>query len=214
MNMQITSAIAIAVAATMIAGTADAHNRVNPNRSADQLNARVLEVLQAREAPAPAAVVPVAPTVPAAPAHPFTGVYLGANVGSNWQDNTDYTLGVVAGYQFHRNLAAEITYDYLRLGNGSGFNNGQMVMGNLVASQQLGSTSITPYVLAGAGIGWNQAGERGTGNNLAIYNVGAGVRVNLIGNVDLDARYRYVGAFDNTTDGNSHMATAGLNIRF
>lgn len=205
--------IALAAAAlALVTGTADAQTRVNPNRSADQLNARVLEVLQARE------VTPL-PTPPAAPAPApapmtLTGVYLGGNMGSNFQDNTDYTLGAVVGWQFHRNLAAEITYDYIRLGNDTNMNDGQMVMGNLVASQRLGNTSITPYVLAGAGVGWNGMGERGTGDNLALYNVGGGVRLNLVSNIDVDARYRYVGAFNDTADGNQHVLTAGLSIRF
>jgi opacity protein-like surface antigen len=210
MNKQITSALAVAIA--LAAGTADAQTRVNPDRSADQLNARVLEVLQARET---AAHAPVAATpAPTPTATTLTGVYLGVNVGSNWRDNTDYSLGAVAGYQFHRNLAAEVTYDNVQLGNANGFNDGQMVMANLVAGQQIGATGITPYVLAGAGIGWNQLGDRTTGDNLALYNVGAGVRLNLVSNVDLDARYRYVGAFDDNANGNSHMVTAGLNIRF
>ena len=205
--------IALAAAAlALVTGTADAQTRVNPNRSADQLNARVLEVLQAREV-APLPTPPAAP-VPAPAPMTLTGVYLGGNMGSNFQDNTDYTLGAVVGWQFHRNLAAEITYDYIRLGNDTNMNDGQMVMGNLVASQRLGNTSITPYVLAGAGVGWNGMGERGTGDNLALYNVGGGVRVNLVSNIDVDARYRYVGAFNDTADGNQHVLTAGLSIRF
>ena len=205
--------IALAAAAlALVTGTADAQTRVNPNRSADQLNARVLEVLQAREV-APLPTPPAAP-VPAPAPMTLTGVYLGGNMGSNFQDNTDYTLGAVVGWQFHRNLAAEITYDYIRLGNDTNMNDGQMVMGNLVASQRLGNTSITPYVLAGAGVGWNGMGERGTGDNLALYNVGGGVRLNLVSNIDVDARYRYVGAFNDTADGNQHVLTAGLSIRF
>lgn len=205
--------IALAAAAlALVTGTADAQTRVNPNRSADQLNARVLEVLQAREV-APLPTPPAAPAPAPAPMT-LTGVYLGGNMGSNFQDNTDYTLGAVVGWQFHRNLAAEITYDYIRLGNDTNMNDGQMVMGNLVASQRLGNTSITPYVLAGAGVGWNGMGERGTGDNLALYNVGGGVRLNLVSNIDVDARYRYVGAFNDTADGNQHVLTAGLNIRF
>lgn len=212
MNTQITTALAVAIA--LAAGTADAQTRVNPDRSADQLNARVLEVLQAREVAATAPAAPVATPAPAAPALRLTGAYLGANLGSNWQDNTDYTLGAVAGYRFHRNLAAEVTYDYISLGNGNNFNDGQMVMGNLVASYDIGTTGITPYVLAGAGVGWNGAGERATGDNTALYNVGGGVRLSLASRVELDARYRYVGGFDDTVNGNSHLVTAGLNFRF
>lgn len=202
-----------AVALAMVAGTASAQTRVNPNRSADVLNQRVLEVLQAREV-APVAAAPVAPAPVAATASPgmnLTGIYLGANAGSNFRDSSDYQLGGLVGYQFHRNFAGEITYDYNRQTNG---NDGQMVMANLVASQRLGETAITPYALAGAGVGWNAFGERGDGANLALYNVGAGIRLNIVSNVDLDARYRYVGAFNSGETYNQHMLTGGLNIRF
>lgn len=209
MNKQTTAALAVAI--VLSAGTADAQTRTNPDRSADLLNARVLEVLQVREQAAPATVAVPAPT---SPVMTLAGVYLGVNLGSNWQDNTDYTIGAVAGYQFNYNLAAEVTYDYISLGNANTVNDGQMVMGNLVAGQRLGDTGVTPYVLAGAGIGWNQMGERATGENLALYNIGTGVRLRLGGMVDVDARYRYVGAFTDTADGNSHMVTAGMSYRF
>ena len=201
-----------ALALAFTAGTADAHNRPNPNRSADQLNARVLEVIQPREVAAPA---PVAAAPAPAPA-PMTlsGIYLGGNMGSNFQDSTDYTVGAVVGYQITPNIAAEITYDYLRNTSTVRATDGQMVMGNVVYSRRLGNTSITPYALAGAGIGWNGMGEAGTGNNLALYNVGGGLRINLVSNIDVDARYRYVGAFNDGDAGNSHMGTVGFNIRF
>ena len=203
--------IALAAAAlALVTGTAQAQTRVNPNRSADQLNAQVLDVLRAREV----APLPTPPAAPTPAPMTLTGIYLGGNLGTNFQDNTDYTLGAVVGWQFHRNVAAEITYDHMRLGNDTRQNDGQMVMGNVVVSQRLGATSITPYVLAGAGVGWNGMGERGTGDNLTLYNVGGGVRLNLVSNIDLDARYRYVGAFNDTADGNHHVVSGGLNIRF
>lgn len=204
--------IAIAAAAlAMIAGAASAQTRVNPDRSADVLNQRVLEVLQAREvAPVVAAPVAAAPA-PASPGMNLTGIYLGANGGSNFRNSTDYQIGGLIGYQFHPNFAGELTYDYNRQNSG---NDGQMVMANLVASHRLGQTAITPYALAGAGVGWNAFGDRNDGSNLALYNVGGGVRLNLVSNVDLDARYRYVGAFNSGDTYNQQMVTGGLNIRF
>ena len=204
--------LALAGLALLIAGDAVAHGqaRNNPNRSADQLNARVLEVLQ--PAPAPVAAAPAAAPAPA----PMTlsGIYIGGNIGTNFRDGTDYTVGAVAGYQITPRIAAEITYDYLRSSTDIRSNDGQMVMGNLVYSRRIGNTSLVPYALAGAGVGWNGMGEAGTGNNLALYNVGGGVRLNLVSNIDIDARYRYVGAFNDDTMGNNHMVTGGLNIRF
>jgi opacity protein-like surface antigen len=200
------------VAATVLAATSvDAQTRRSNDRVADQLNAQVLEVLRAGQTPvAPAATV--APTVVTAPAaSPLAGVYVGANAGSTFRDAQDYQVGGVLGYQFRPNLAAELTYDYSQLNNRT---DGQMVMGNVVYSRALGQTGITPYALVGAGVGWNALGERNTGNNLALYNVGGGVRLNVVQNVDLDARYRYVGAFDDSLNGNYQMVTAGVNFRF
>jgi opacity protein-like surface antigen len=193
------------------ATTVSAQTRVNPNRSADQLNAQVLEVLRGREAaPAPVVAAPVAAT--SAPVtNTGTGIYVGAGVGSTFQDGVDYQVGGVVGYQFTPNLAAELTYDYQRLSNNT---DGQMVMGNVVYSRPLNFPGVTPYVLAGAGVGWNAMGEPGTGDNLALYNVGGGVRVNVYRNLDLDARYRYVGAFDEDVRENAHVVTLGIVARF
>lgn len=203
------------VAGALLASAASvsAQTRVNPDRSSDQLNARVLEVLRARETPVatPVTVAPTVVTTPVPSASPLTGVYVGANAGSNFRDTTDYQVGGIVGYQFRPNLAAELTYDYMQLNNRT---DGQMVMGNVVYSRALGQTGITPYALVGAGVGWNVLGERGTGNNLTLYNVGGGVRLNVAQNVDLDARYRYVGAFDDSLNGNYHVVTGGLNYRF
>lgn len=197
------------------ATSVSAQTRVNPDRSADVLNARVLEVLRARETPVAvpvtAAPVVVSTSTPAPVASPLTGVYVGVNGGSNFRDAQDYQVGALVGYQFRPNLAAELTYDYMQLNNRT---DGQMVMGNVVYSRALGQTGITPYALMGAGVGWNAMGEQRTGDNLTIYNVGAGVRLNVAQNVDVDARYRYVGAFDDSLNGNHQMVTGGVNLRF
>lgn len=203
------------VAGALLAATmpVSAQTRVNTDRSADQLNARVLEVLRAGQTPV--AVAPTAPVVtvsaPVLNATPLKGVYVGVNAGSNFRDATDYQVGGVVGYQFRPRLAVEATYDYMQLNNRS---DGQIIMGNVVYSRAWGQTGITPYALMGAGVGWNALGERGTGSNLMLYNVGGGVRVNVVRNVDVDARYRYVGAFDDALNGNYHAVTGGVNYRF
>jgi len=207
----IKNVIGAALALVLTASAADAQSRrANNDNVADQLNAQVLQILR----PAPVAAAPAATPAPTPAANPgmnLTGIYMGLNAGSNFRDSSDYQVGGLVGYQFHQNFAGEVTYDYNRQNNGS---DGQMVMGNLVASHRLGQTAITPYALAGAGVGWNAFGGRGDGTNLALYNVGGGLRVNIVSNVDLDARYRYVGAFNGGETYNQHMVTGGLNIRF
>lgn len=207
----IKNVIGAALALMLTAGAADAQNRrANNDNVADQLNAQVLQVLR----PAPAAAAAPAAATPAPASNPgvnLTGIYMGLNASSNFRDSSDYQIGGLVGYQFHQNFAGEITYDYNRQTRAG---DGQMVMGNLVASRRLGQTAITPYVLAGGGVGWNAFGNRGDGTNLALYNVGGGVRINIVSNVDFDARYRYVGAFNGGETYNQHMVTGGLNIRF
>jgi opacity protein-like surface antigen len=204
----------LALILTVSATSADAQTRRRSNDNvADQLNAQVLEVLRPSAADPVTTAAAVTPTVaaPASTGMNLSRIYLGMNAGSNFRDSTDYQVGGLVGYQFHRNLAGELTYDYNRQNNGG---DGQMVMGNLVASQRLGETAVTPYVLAGGGMCCNAFGMRDSGSNLALYNVGGGVRLNIVSNVDLDARYRYVGAFNAGETYNQHMVTGGLNIRF
>ncbi len=210
--MKLIPMLMVAGALLATAMPANAQNRrANNDRVADQLNAQVLEVLRAGQVPV-APVASVAPTVVTAPAvSPLAGVYVGGFAGSNFRDATDYQVGGVLGYQINRNWGAEVTYDYNQLNNRT---DGQMVMANVVYGRQVGQTAITPYVLAGTGMGWNALGVSNTGSNLALYNVGGGVRLNLVQNVDLDARYRYVGAFNDTLGANYNVVTGGINVRF
>ena len=213
--MKLIPMLMVAGALLVTAMPANAQNRrANNDQVADQLNARVLEVLRAGQQPV-APVATIAPTMvtasaPAA-ASPLTGVYVGGFAGSNFRDATDYQVGGVLGYQFRRNWAAELTYDYNQLNNRT---DGQMVMANVVYGRTVGQTGITPYALVGAGMGWNNLGVSNTGSNLALYNVGGGVRVSVTSNVDLDARYRYVGAFNDALGGNYNVVTGGINVRF
>ena len=136
-------------------------------------------------------------------------MYVGVNTGGNFRDHTRTSVGAVVGYQLTRNVAAEVTYDY---NNTHALNNGQLVMGNLVVGHRMGA--FTPYALAGAGMGWNAYGTHGTGTNQGLYNVGGGMRVNLVSNIDLDARYRYVAGFNTADTFHQHLVTGGVNLRF
>ncbi len=210
--MKLIPMLMVAGALMASAASVSAQTRVNPDRSADVLNARVLEVLRAGQQPvAPATVPATTVTAPAPAVSPLAGVYVGGFAGSNFRDATDYQVGGVLGYQFRRNWAAELTYDYNQLNNRT---DGQMVMANVVYGRTVGQTGITPYALVGAGMGWNNLGVSNTGSNVALYNVGGGVRYSVTSNVDLDARYRYVGAFDDSLGTNYNVVTGGINVRF
>jgi opacity protein-like surface antigen len=67
--------------------------------------------------------------------------------------------------------------------------------------------------LLGAGYGFEGAGVNGDAKTL--WNAGAGVRIGLSQNWELDGRYRYVNHFDNHwNDSESHVITAGISYRF
>jgi opacity protein-like surface antigen len=209
MNLHIATLVAVALIST----TANAQTRrANNDRVADQLNAQVLEVLRAGQAPVTPVAVPVAatPTTTVAAASP-RGVYVGVNAGSNFRTGSDYQVGGSVGYQFTPNYAAEVTYDYNDI---TRISNSQAVMFNGVYSRRIGTSPVTPYALAGAGMGWNGLGVSGTGSNATLYNVGAGVRVNVSGPVDLDVRYRYMAPFDFTNGYTQHVFTGGMRVNF
>ena len=142
------------------------------------------------------------------------GAYLGANIGSTLQTNSQVDLGLVAGYQVMPYARVEATYDYAWFTQG----NAQMLMANAIAQYRIEDTQFTPYVLAGAGFGFN---NYGTANNLktdgtsGIYNVGGGIRAAVTENVDLDLRYRYVGQFDDVQGRkDTNVITVGAAYRF
>ena len=141
----------------------------------------------------------------------LNGVYVGAAVGSTMQKDSDVTTGVVLGYRFNRVLNAELTYDHeWRTGQ-----NGGLLMLNGVAELPV-HRQVRPYVLVGAGLGFDRYNQnRSDRNGTPMYNVGAGVRVAVTQNVDVDARYRYVDAF-NTGEGQQRasIVTLGVNYRF
>lgn len=141
------------------------------------------------------------------------GVYVGANVGTNFLDRSDVTVGAVAGYQFTPVWGAEVTYDYQRFNSAAAFRDAQQVFVNGTYGRTV--SGVTPYVLAGVGLGWNNLGTNSTGDAQTLYNVGAGVRVPVVARVDLDARYRYLGTFNaNQNLPNAHVATVGARFRF
>jgi len=176
--------------------------------------------------PAPVATLPPV-TVTAAGS---TGVYVGVNAGSNFRTNSDYSVGGSVGYQFTPNYAAEVTYDYNAMSQSHTVltrgkshtvqtnGNGQAAMLNGVYSRRIGTSAFTPYVFAGMGMGWNNLGVTGTQSNATLYNVGAGLRVNLTSGVDFDARYRYIAPIDNSNgyaNGyTQHVVTGGLRVNF
>lgn len=195
-------------AMVLISGSAFAQNR--PTSLADSLNAIELNRLQQNRAAVNLPTPPVPPTVVPVSAT-RRGVYIGGNVGSTMQDDSDLTAGVVAGYTFYRGMSLEMTYDHEWRTN----QNGGLLMFNGVAELPM-HNRVRPYVLGGVGLGFDHYNQnRSDDNGTLMYNVGGGVRVALTNNVDLDTRYRYVAPF-NTGEGqqDASILTLGVNYRF
>jgi opacity protein-like surface antigen len=143
---------------------------------------------------------PVAP----APAASDSGFYAGVNAGVVRNEN-DATFGASLGYQFNNYLRAEGTYDYRYNEDNSRTKlTSSTVMGNAIVQFPIGS--FTPYALAGTGYRWSDL------KNEQVWNAGGGIRYNVMRNVDVDARYRYVANYDNKRDDN--VFTVGLNFKF
>ena len=140
------------------------------------------------------------------------GLYIGGAVGSSLRDNSQTAVGAAVGYQFHPNFRVEAAYD---LDPRTNRDNGHLLMANAIAQYRIPTSVVTPYVLAGAGMGFDTYGKAANGDVTAVYNVGGGVRLAVSTNVELDARYRYIGHFDNAPGLQSaNMFTVGANWRF
>jgi opacity protein-like surface antigen len=141
-----------------------------------------------------------------------SGAYItGSLNGSTW-DKNKLDLGAAAGYQIMPYARAEVTVDHaFQTGNKTG----NMVMGNVIGQYRIPSSSITPYVLLGAGVGSDRLGTNKDGTAM-LWNAGAGVRVAVSQSVDLDLRYRNVRPIEakHAVNKDLHLFGAGVSYRF
>jgi opacity protein-like surface antigen len=142
------------------------------------------------------------------------GLYIGANVGRSFQQNSDVLVGLQAGYQLNRNFRVEVTYEHMW--NDGNIRNFNSVFVNGILQQRIPSTTVTPYVLGGLGLEFNEfRGAVSDGQYRGVYNVGAGFRVGIANNLELDARYRYVAPVTSRGDTvRGSVTTLGLVYRF
>jgi opacity protein-like surface antigen len=74
---------------------------------------------------------------------------------------------------------------------------------------------VTPYALLGAGVGMNRLNTTNGNTSVALYNVGAGARVAVSQNIDLDLRYRHFAAFESVNGRKgANMVTVGAAYKF
>lgn len=138
--------------------------------------------------------------------------YVTGSVGGYTASESRIDAGLAAGYQIIPYARVELTYDHAWMTN----NSGNMVMANVIGQYRIPGTIFTPYVLAGAGAGFDGFGQKYSGAGVGLYNVGSGVRASVGSNVDLDLRYRWIGAFNSseTYKSGTNMFTLGASYNF
>ena len=140
------------------------------------------------------------------------GLYAGVNASKLASNRDHLNLGGVVGYQMNPYLRAEADYNH-QWGNGR---TGQTLFGNVIGQYRLPNTTVTPYVLAGVGMGFDSLGQVKSGDVTGLYQVGAGARVAISQNIELDGRYTNIRPFSTASANikSDNMFTAGMNFRF
>jgi opacity protein-like surface antigen len=139
-----------------------------------------------------------------------------AEIGGGVSNNTKNGnfLNLAMGDQIHQNVRVELDADTNFRPNGVS----EMLTTNLILQQKLPTTvPVTPYLLAGVGYDFGKSAQMNTGNDAAVYTIGAGTTVGLTQNVDFDIRYRNVRPFTealHTAVTNDNIFTAGLRYHF
>ena len=150
---------------------------------------------------------------PADPVHADrSGLYIGGNLGNGTDDKARMGVGAVVGYQVMPYARVEADFDHAWRTNGTG----NMAMANVIGQYRIPNSTVTPYFLAGAGYGFDKFGSLKKHGEVALYDVGAGVRVAVSQSVELDVRYRNVRAIQDVKVNNKeeNLFSAGINYRF
>jgi opacity protein-like surface antigen len=132
----------------------------------------------------------------------YVGISASQRVGSNRHNS----VGVVVGRQVNPNLTVEGQYEHSFNRKGADVSRDRL-SGNVLLGQRFGV--VSPYVLGGVGYEWNR-----NDMNRAVYALGGGAKFHVTEQVDLDARYRYINAFDSSKRGEENVFTLGVNVKF
>lgn len=127
-------------------------------------------------------------------------IFVGPTVGAGFGGGP--TMGLQAGYEFSKYGRVEATYDHMFMTSSWNLDN----LGVNLIGQLPTGTIATPYVLAGLGYQWQN------GINQGMWNVGAGVRMGVTKQFDIDLRYRYIQGMWNQT--NNNFVGIGTNFKF
>lgn len=134
-----------------------------------------------------------------------SGFYVGGQLGTAVNNDGRISYGALGGFQMGPHIRLEATYDNASVGKRA-----NMFMGNVIGQYRIPNSVVTPYVLVGTGMSY--FGSQSTGT----YAVGGGVRFAASQSIELDARYRYIGAYDTNYIPHAGMSaiTVGVNYRF
>lgn len=160
------------------------------------------------------------PSVPSETAT-FSGIYLRGDAGAsflNWTGaptNWNYVGDAGIGYQFDQNLRADLTYNWTgnyTVAPGATLNTSS-VLGTVYYDWK-NESSLTPYIGAGIGYGWQNAGGTAVSDHGIAVGLNAGVAYDITNNLALDVGYRFHDIFTNTQSTGEHQVMAGLRVKF
>lgn len=132
--------------------------------------------------------------------------YVGAAVGQRVGSDRHTSVGVVVGRQLNENVAVEGQYERAFVRHGDDRARDRL-SGNVLLGKRYGA--VSPYVLGGVGYEWRKGAS-----DRAVYAVGGGAKFHVTEKVDVDARYRYINAFDSAKRSDDHVVTLGVNVKF
>jgi opacity protein-like surface antigen len=168
--------------------------------------------------PVAAQAADIEPVVPDSEA---MGLYLRADAGASfleWSGGDDDVGGVFGGgigYRYNDNFRTDLTVDWAGkydVAPGASMST-LTVLGNLYYDFA-NDTAFTPYIGAGAGVGFvSNTPLAGDEVGLAV-NLTAGVAVDLTDNLALDVSYRFRDTFIKYDNPLEHQITAGLRFSF
>lgn len=127
-------------------------------------------------------------------------LYVTGSVGTAVTGRGDTTVGLTVGNEFNKNLRVEGAYAY------DVDNKENTLFAHVIPQAYIPGTSLTPYVLVGVGVNFDEL------DNRPLWALGAGVRVGVTKSVDLDLRYRVTDTM-NTNDRREHVSV-GLSYNF
>lgn len=127
-------------------------------------------------------------------------MYVTGSAGTAMAGRGDTNVGLAVGVELGKNLRVESAYTY------DVDNKENTLFGHFVPQARIPGTTLTPYVLVGVGVNFDQMNEK------PLWAVGGGLRVEISKSLDVDFRYRLTDNMDKN-DRRGYVS-AGLSYKF